>query len=89
MNIITVTLIPVSTKKLHREGWGSPRPPHKVVDATPHQVGGSLTLPESLKLQGAGAQRYLIGSLKNHSTKAQSLALSLSKELALTLSNVC
>ena len=43
VNIITVTLIPLSTKELHQERWGSPRPPHKVVDAAPHQVGGSLT----------------------------------------------
>ena len=35
-------------------------------------------------LQGAGAPRYLVGSTKNHSTRAQSLALSLSKELTFT-----
>ena len=32
-------------------------------------------------LQGAGAPKSSFGSLKNHSTKAQGLALSLSKEL--------
>ena len=32
-------------------------------------------------LQGAGAPKSSFGSLKNHSTRAQSLALSLSKEL--------
>ena len=32
VNTITVTLIPLSTKELAHEGWGSPRPPHKVVD---------------------------------------------------------
>src|SRR6185503_12376623 len=45
----TVTLIPISTKELLHKGWGSPHPPHKVVHAAPHQVGGSLTLPASLK----------------------------------------
>ena len=49
VNTITVTLIPLSTKELHQERWGSPHPPHKVVDAASHQVGGSLTLPASLK----------------------------------------
>src|SRR6185503_20575021 len=44
-----VTLIPISTKELLHKGWGSPRPPHKVVHAASHQVGGSLTLPASLK----------------------------------------
>ena len=46
---ITVTLIPISTKELLHKGWGSPRPPHKVVHTAPHQVGGLLTLPASLK----------------------------------------
>ena len=32
-------------------------------------------------LQGAGAPKSSFGSLKNHSTRAQSLALSLSQEL--------
>ena len=77
----TITLIPISTKELLHKKWGSPRPPHKIVHAAPHQVGGSLTLPASLKLQGAGAPRYLVGSTKNHSTMAQSLSFLLSKEL--------
>ena len=47
MNTITVTLAPGSTKELHQEGWGSPRPPHKDVVAAPHQAGGSKTLPAS------------------------------------------
>ena len=37
-----VTLILNSTKELLHEGWGSPHPPHKVVVAAPHQVGGSM-----------------------------------------------
>ena len=43
----TVTLIPGSTKELLHKGWGSTRPPHKVVVAAPHKVGGSMTLPVS------------------------------------------
>ena len=41
--VTTVTLIPISTKELHQEGWESLRLPHKDVDAAPHQIGGSLT----------------------------------------------
>ena len=42
VNTITVTLIPIFTKGdcPRRRGL---RPPHNVVDATPHQAGGSLT----------------------------------------------
>ena len=42
MNTITVTLIPISTNGdcPRRRGL---RPPHNVVDAAPHQAGGSLT----------------------------------------------
>ena len=47
VNTITVTLALGSTKELHQEGWGSPRPPHKDVVAAPHQAGGSMTLPAS------------------------------------------
>ena len=35
-------------------------------------------------LQRPGAPKYSFGSLKNHSTKAQSLAFSLTKELTFT-----
>ena len=34
----SVTLVPFSTKEFLHEGWRSPRPPHKVVDAAPHQA---------------------------------------------------
>ena len=42
VNTITVALIPIFTKGdcPWRRGL---RPPHKVVDAAPHQAGGSLT----------------------------------------------
>ena len=42
VNTITVTLIPIFTKGdcPRRRGL---RPPHNVVDAAPHQAGGSLT----------------------------------------------
>ena len=36
---------------------------------------------EPTRLQGVGAPNSSLGSLKNHNTRAQSLALSLSKEL--------
>ena len=38
-----VTLIPFSTKELLHEGWGSPCPLHKAVNAAPYQAGGSTT----------------------------------------------
>ena len=76
VNTITVTLIPLSTKELHQEGWGFPRPPHKNVDAAPHQAGGSLTLPAShqdskdgrrikITLEPRTRQQHLALSLKN------------------------
>ena len=48
MNTITVTLIPIFTKGdcPRRRGL---RPPHNVVDAAPHQVGGSLTCRRATK----------------------------------------
>ena len=52
-----VTLILISTKELLHKGWGSPRPPHKVVHAAPHQVGGSLTLPASHQCSKGAAHR--------------------------------
>ena len=69
-----------STKELLHKGWGSPRPPHKVVVAAPHQIGGSMTLPASQKApRGRRSKMSSFGSLKNHSTKAQGLAFSLTK----------
>ena len=47
LQVTTVTLAPGSTKEHLNGGWASPRPPHKDVDAAPHQYGGSLTLPVS------------------------------------------
>ena len=79
MNTITVTLAPDSTNELLHKRWGSPRPPHKDVVAAPHQIEGSMTLPASFTLQGAGAPSSCFGSLMNHSTKALSLANSLTK----------
>jgi len=34
-----VTLIPIFTKELHQEGWGSPRPPYKDVTSRKHAKG--------------------------------------------------
>src|SRR6185437_13130324 len=42
VSTITVTLIPIFTKGDCPRKRGL-RPPHNVVDATPHQAGGSLT----------------------------------------------
>src|SRR6185369_4595719 len=58
--------------------------PAQSVVAAPHQVGGSMTLPASFTLQGAGAPSSCFGSLMNHSTKALSLANSLTKNLSFT-----
>jgi len=38
-----------------------------------------MTLPASFTLQGAGAPSSCFGSLENHSTKAQGLAITLTK----------
>ena len=48
VNTITVTLIPISTKGdcPRRRGL---RPPHNVVNTTPHKVGGSLTCQRATK----------------------------------------
>ena len=40
VNTITVTLIPIFTKGDCSRRRG-PRPPHNVIDAAPHQAGGS------------------------------------------------
>ena len=79
VNTITVTLIPFSTKELHQEGWGYPCPPHKVVDAAPHQVGGSMTCRRAFKAPRCRRTKIFFGSQENHSTKAQGLAISLTK----------
>ena len=42
VNTITITLIPLSTKGACPRRRGL-RPPHNIVDAAPHQAGGSLT----------------------------------------------
>ena len=60
VNTITVTLASSSTKELHQKGWGSPRLPHKVVVAAPHQVGGSMTCRRASMLQRAGAPNLLL-----------------------------
>ena len=75
----TVTLIPGSTKELLHKGWGSPRRPHKVVVAAPHQVGGSMTCRRATNAPRCRRTEIFFGSLKNHSTKAQGLAFSLTK----------
>ena len=51
---------PGSTMELLYEGWGSPHPPHKDVDAAPHQVGGSLMLPTIQQSSKGLAHRALL-----------------------------
>ena len=59
VNTITVTLIPIFTKGdcPQRRGLG---PPHNVVDAAPHQVGGSLTCRRATKAPRRPAHRDTI-----------------------------
>ena len=84
LNTITVTLIPIFTKGdcSRRRGL---RPPHNVVDAAPHQAGGSWTCRRATNAPRRPAQRNtrLVHSKTSH--KAQHLALTLSKELILAL----
>ena len=82
MNTITVTLAPGSTKELHQEGWGSPRPPLKDVIAAPHQAGGSMTLPASHQDSKDGRHtEYKLEQLSSTAHKAHNLALTLKLEL--------
>src|SRR6185437_13342089 len=63
VNTITVTLIPIFTKGdcPRRRGLC---PPHNIVDAAPHQAGGSLTCLRATKApRMADAPRYNVGSL--------------------------
>src|SRR6185437_15969896 len=83
-----VTLIPIFTKGdcPRRRGL---RPPHKVVDAAPHQAGGSLTCRRATNAPRRSAHRNtsLVHSTTTH--KAQHLALSLTgANLALTLTKL-
>ena len=79
----TVTLIPISTKELHQEGWGSPRPPHKDVIAAPHQAGGSMTLPASHQDSKDGRHtEYKLEQLSSTAHKAHNLTLTLKLELS-------
>ena len=72
--VTTVTLILISTKELLHKRWGSPRHPHKVVDATPHQAGGSKTCRRATKTpRMAGTPRYNFGSLQNHTQGSNTL----------------
>ena len=80
MNTITVTLAPGSTKELLPQRMGVSTSPAQSVVAAPHQVGASHDVAgEPSKLQGAGTPNSYFGSLKNLSTKALGLAISLTK----------
>ena len=80
VNTITVTLIPISTK----EDWPRRRglrPQHNIVDAAPHQAGGSLTCRRATNAPRRPAHRNtnLVHSKTSH--KDHNLACSLSQEL--------
>src|SRR6185312_16348675 len=80
VNTITVTLIPIFTKGdcPRRRGL---RPPHNVVDAAPHQAGGSLICRRATKAPRRPVHRdtSLVHSITSH--KNHNLVCSLSQEL--------
>ena len=62
-----------SLRKLAHEGGGL-RPPHKVVDAAPHQAGGSLTCRRATNApRGRRTEIQEFGSLKNQYTRISTL----------------
>ena len=91
VNTITVTLIPLSTKELAHEGWGSPRPLHRVVDAAPHQAIGSLTCRRATNApRGRRTEiQVLTHSRTTHKAVTPCSLTHLRANLALTLSKVC
>ena len=58
-HVTTVILIPFSIKELLHEGWGPPRPPHKVANAAPDQVRGlaEISIPsvERMPMHGVAS----------------------------------
>ena len=91
VNTITVTLIPIFTKKLLHKWWGSPRPPHKIVHTAPHQVGGSLTCRRVTKTPRMPAHRDLlvVHSRTTHKAATPCSLTHLRANLVLTLSKMC
>jgi len=91
--VTAVTLIPLFTKELAHEGWGlqSPRPPHKVVDAAPHQAGGSLTCRRATNApRGRHTEiQNLVHSRTMHKAATPCSLTHLRANLALTLLKVC
>ena len=71
---ITVILIPIFTKGDCPRRWGL-RPPHNVVDAAPHQAGGSLTCRRATNAPRRPAHRDT--SLVHSRTTAQGSKLCL------------
>ena len=90
VNTIMVTLIPIFTKGdcLRRRGLN---PPHNVVDAAPHQAGGSLTCRRATKTPRRPAHRDTL--LVHSRTTAQGskpyLITHSRDNLALTLTKAC
>ena len=80
VNTITVTLIPIFTKGdcPRRRGL---RPPHNVVDAAPHQAGGSLTCRRATNAPRRPAHRNTSAVHSRTSHKDLNLACSLNQEL--------
>ena len=80
VNTITVTLILIFTKRdcSRRRGL---RPPHNVVDAAPHQAGGSLTCRRATNCSKGPAHRNTSVVHSRTSHKDLNLACSLTQEL--------
>ena len=91
VNTITVTLNLLSAKELLHRGWGSPRPPHKIVDAAPHQAGGSSTCRQASNApRGWHTEIHLLVHPRTmHKAAIPSSFTHLIANLALTLSKMC
>ena len=90
VNTITATLIPIFTKGdcPRRRGL---RPPHNIVDAAPHQAGGSLTCRRATNAprgRRTEIQEWFTLELVHKATKPCSLT-HLGANLALTLTKAC
>ena len=91
VNTITVTFILLSTKELLHRGWGSPRPPHKIVDAALHQAGGSKTCRRATNApRGQHTDIHLLVHYRtSHKAETSCSLTHLRANLALTLIKLC
>ena len=89
VNTITVTLIPIFTKRVCPRRRGL-RPPHNVVDAAPHQAGGLLMCRRATNALRRPAQRNtrVVHSRANAQGCNTLLSHHLGVNLALTLTKL-